>query len=97
MTDDPPDFDTWVSHRGAGLLRFAYLITRDRGRAEEAVQDALIAAYPRWSRSRGSSQPSPTIRETAVRTAGAEMPREPSRPTQAEIGAQPPRSRRWSP
>ncbi|GAA1531630.1 SigE family RNA polymerase sigma factor [Kribbella lupini] len=50
MTDDPPDFDTWVSHRGAGLLRFAYLITRDRGRAEEAVQDALIAAYPRWSR-----------------------------------------------
>ncbi|GAB2568441.1 SigE family RNA polymerase sigma factor [Kribbella endophytica] len=50
MTDDPPDFDAWVSHRGAGLLRFAYLITRDRGRAEEAVQDALIAAYPRWSR-----------------------------------------------
>ena len=50
MTNDPPDFDTWVSHRGAGLLRFAYLITRDRGRAEEAVQDALIAAYPRWSR-----------------------------------------------
>ncbi|ADB30155.1 RNA polymerase, sigma-24 subunit, ECF subfamily [Kribbella flavida DSM 17836] len=50
-TDDgPPDFDTWVSHRGAGLLRFAYLVTRDRGRAEEAVQDALVAAYPRWSR-----------------------------------------------
>jgi RNA polymerase sigma-70 factor (sigma-E family) len=48
--DGPPDFDTWVSHRGAGLLRFAYLVTRDRGRAEEAVQDALIAAYPRWSR-----------------------------------------------
>jgi RNA polymerase sigma-70 factor (sigma-E family) len=52
MTTDegPPDFDTWVSNRGAGLLRFAYLVTRDRGRAEEAVQDALIAAYPRWSR-----------------------------------------------
>lgn len=49
-TEEPPDFDSWVSLRGAGLLRFAYLITRDRGRAEEAVQDALIAAYPRWSR-----------------------------------------------
>jgi RNA polymerase sigma-70 factor (sigma-E family) len=47
---DEPDFDTWVSHRGAGLLRFAYLITRDHGRAEEAVQDALVAAYSRWSR-----------------------------------------------
>ncbi|MEV6282850.1 SigE family RNA polymerase sigma factor [Kribbella sp. NPDC051770] len=49
-TEEAPDFDSWVSLRGAGLLRFAYLITRDRGRAEEAVQDALIAAYPRWSR-----------------------------------------------
>jgi len=47
---DEPDFDTWVSLRGAGLLRFAYLITRDHGRAEEAVQDALVAAYSRWSR-----------------------------------------------
>jgi RNA polymerase sigma-70 factor (sigma-E family) len=47
---DVPDFDTWVSLRGAGLLRFAYLITRDHGRAEEAVQDALVAAYSRWSR-----------------------------------------------
>jgi RNA polymerase sigma-70 factor (sigma-E family) len=35
---------------GPGLLRFAYLITRDHGRAEEAVQDALVAAYSRWSR-----------------------------------------------
>ncbi|HET6299727.1 MAG TPA: SigE family RNA polymerase sigma factor [Kribbella sp.] len=47
---DELDFDTWVSLRGAGLLRFAYLITRDHGRAEEAVQDALVAAYSRWSR-----------------------------------------------
>ncbi|TWD81608.1 RNA polymerase sigma-70 factor (sigma-E family) [Kribbella amoyensis] len=52
MAEDegPPDFDAWVSARGAALLRFAYLITRDHSRAEEAVQDALVAAYPRWSR-----------------------------------------------
>jgi RNA polymerase sigma-70 factor (sigma-E family) len=45
-----PDFDTWVLHRGASLLRFAYLLTRDHGRAEEAVQDGLVAAYSHWSR-----------------------------------------------
>jgi hypothetical protein len=26
-----------------------YLLTQDHGRAEEAVQDGLVAAYPRWS------------------------------------------------
>ena len=35
---------------GAALLRFAYLLTRDHSRAEEAVQDALMAAYSRWTR-----------------------------------------------
>jgi DNA-directed RNA polymerase specialized sigma24 family protein len=45
-----PEFDDWVAQRGAALLRFAYLVTRDHTRAEEAVQDALISAYPRWKR-----------------------------------------------
>ena len=66
MTDDPPDFDTWVSHRGAGLLRFAYLITRDRGRAEEAVQDALIAAYSRWARICRVQDPEAYVRRSIV-------------------------------
>ncbi|GAA0598911.1 hypothetical protein HPO96_21545 [Kribbella sandramycini] len=47
---DRPDFDDWVAQRGAALLRFAYLVTRDHGRAEEAVQDALLSTYSRWKR-----------------------------------------------
>lgn len=62
--DSPPDFDAWVSHRGAHLLRFAYLITRDRNRAEEVVQDALVAAYPRWSRI--ASDPDAYVRRCIV-------------------------------
>ncbi len=38
MSDPVPDFDDWIRARGADLLRFRYLITRDRTRAEEAVQ-----------------------------------------------------------
>ena len=45
-----PVFDTWVLHRGPSLLRCAYLLTRDRGRADGAVHDGLVAAYSRWSR-----------------------------------------------
>ena len=48
MSDPVPDFDDWIRARGADLLRFGYLITRDRTRAE-AVQDALVALYPRWT------------------------------------------------
>ncbi|MFV0451816.1 MAG: RNA polymerase sigma factor [Propioniciclava sp.] len=32
------------------LQRFAYLVTRDREDARDAVQDALIGLYPRWGK-----------------------------------------------
>ncbi|GAA1594041.1 SigE family RNA polymerase sigma factor [Kribbella sancticallisti] len=68
MTDDdqPPEFDTWVRQRGASLLRFAYLVTRDHSRAEEAVQDALVAAYPRWSRILQHGDPEAYVRRSIV-------------------------------
>jgi RNA polymerase sigma-70 factor (sigma-E family) len=58
------DFDEWVQARGAALLRFAYLVTRDHTRAEEAVQDALVAAYSRWSRI--SADPEAYLRRAVV-------------------------------
>jgi RNA polymerase sigma-70 factor (sigma-E family) len=61
-----PDFDEWVRSRGAALLRFAYLVTRDRGRAEEAVQDALVAAYPRWSKISRTGDPEAYLRRAVV-------------------------------
>lgn len=67
MADEvAPDFDTWVLQRGAALLRFAYLVTRDHSRAEEAVQDALVAAYARWSRILQHGDPEAYLRRSIV-------------------------------
>lgn len=61
-----PDFDEWVQLRGAALLRFAYLITRDHTRAEEAVQDALVAAYSRWPKISRLSDPEAYLRRAVI-------------------------------
>ncbi|GAA1705938.1 SigE family RNA polymerase sigma factor [Kribbella sp. NPDC056951] len=61
-----PEFDDWVAQRGAALLRFAYLVTRDHSRAEEAVQDALISAYPRWKRISRDGDPEAYVRRSIV-------------------------------
>jgi RNA polymerase sigma-70 factor (sigma-E family) len=60
------EFDVWVGQRGAALLRFAYLVTRDHGRAEEAVQDALVAAYSRWARICRDGDPESYVRRSIV-------------------------------
>ena len=63
---ETPDFDDWVAQRGAALLRFAYLLTRDHARAEEAVQDALMAAYSRWARICRDHDPEAYVRRSIV-------------------------------
>ncbi|WP_410789497.1 SigE family RNA polymerase sigma factor [Kribbella sp. C-35] len=63
---ETPEFDEWVAQRGAALLRFAYLLTRDHARAEEAVQDALIAAYSRWNRICRGQDPEAYVRRSIV-------------------------------
>jgi len=63
---ETPDFDEWVAQRGAALLRFAYLITRDHARAEEAVQDALLAASSRWTRICRGHDPEAYVRRSIV-------------------------------
>jgi RNA polymerase sigma-70 factor (sigma-E family) len=63
---ETPDFDDWVTQRGAALLRFAYLVTRDHNRAEEAVQDALIAAYSRWTKICRAQDPEAYVRRCIV-------------------------------
>jgi RNA polymerase sigma-70 factor (sigma-E family) len=44
------DFHEFVSVRWNALLRTAYLLTGDRGRAEDLVQGALIRAHRHWSK-----------------------------------------------
>jgi hypothetical protein len=43
-------FDSYVRARSGGLMRLAWLITRDWDDAHDAVQDSFAALYPRWSR-----------------------------------------------
>ncbi len=42
-------FEVFVRTRLDGLVGMACLVTRDWADAQDAVQDALVALYPRWS------------------------------------------------
>ncbi len=52
MSDDEQSFAAWASARQHALLRSAYLLTLDNGRAEDLVQEALVKVATRWSRLR---------------------------------------------
>ena len=43
-------FDEFVRVNGDSLIRLAYLLCGDRGRAEDATQEALTKLYLRWGR-----------------------------------------------
>jgi RNA polymerase sigma-70 factor (sigma-E family) len=47
---DDGSFETFVAERSTTLLRTAYLLTGDRGHAEDLLQTALIKAYRHWGR-----------------------------------------------
>ncbi|WP_433292811.1 SigE family RNA polymerase sigma factor [Actinoplanes sp. CA-030573] len=49
------DFDEFVRTRSTGLLRVAYLLTGDRGAAEDLLQDVLEQMCARWRRLRGGA------------------------------------------
>ncbi|EGD40327.1 RNA polymerase sigma-E factor [Nocardioidaceae bacterium Broad-1] len=44
------EFDDFVEACSTRLLRTAYLLTHDRGRAEDLLQTALVKAWLSWSR-----------------------------------------------
>lgn len=60
------EFDEWVAARGPGLLRLAYVLTGNRADAEDAVQDALARALPRWDHIRSVSDPDAYVRRMVV-------------------------------
>ena len=60
------DFDEWVSARGPALLRLAYVLTGNRADAEDAVQDALSRALPRWEHIRTAGDPDAYVRRMVV-------------------------------
>jgi RNA polymerase sigma-70 factor (sigma-E family) len=53
--DHREEFTQWARARQRHLLRVALLMTGDRGRAEDLVQEALTQVAMRWSRLRSGS------------------------------------------
>jgi RNA polymerase sigma-70 factor (sigma-E family) len=66
LTARENDFDDWVAARGPGLLRLAYVLTGNRADAEDAVQDALARALPRWEHIRTVGDPDAYVRRMVV-------------------------------
>jgi RNA polymerase sigma-70 factor (sigma-E family) len=52
---DREEFTRWARARQGHLLRASLLLTGDRQRAEDLVQEALAKVAMRWSRLRGTS------------------------------------------
>jgi RNA polymerase sigma-70 factor (sigma-E family) len=63
-----PDFETWVTARGPGLLRLAYVLSGDAEQAQDLVQEALARAYPRWSRIATMEHPDAYVRRIIINT-----------------------------
>ncbi len=59
-------FGEFVAASYAGLVRTAYLLTGDRGHAEDLVQQCLLAAYRTWP---GIAEPEAYVRASMVRLA----------------------------
>jgi len=60
------DFDEWVAARGDALFRLAYVLTGNRVDAEDAVQDALSRALPRWRRISELDDPDAYVRRMVI-------------------------------
>ena len=63
---DAEEFDAFVAGSGGRLLRTAYLLTGDRGAAEDLVQDVLVRAWSRWSRVSAADEPRAYVRRMLV-------------------------------
>jgi RNA polymerase sigma-70 factor (sigma-E family) len=66
VTPDEQSFSRWAGERQLSLLRTAVLLTGDRHRAEDLVQDALTQVAVRWSRQR-DGHPDAYARQVIVR------------------------------
>ena len=63
---DRQEFDAFVEARSTALLRTAYLLTHDRGLAEDLVQTSLAKAWFAWTRI--ETRPEAYVRRVMVNT-----------------------------
>jgi RNA polymerase sigma-70 factor (sigma-E family) len=80
-----PEFSDYVATRGHALLRFAVLLTGNRHRAEDLVQDTLARAYLHWASIGRTNEPDVYVRRMLInasrswwrRPSNRELPMEP--------------------
>lgn len=65
-SDRDVGFEAFVSGHGLSLLRLAYLLTGDRGHAEDLLQDSLERAYRHWPRVIAADRPDAYVRRMLV-------------------------------
>jgi RNA polymerase sigma-70 factor (sigma-E family) len=63
---EPDEFVDFARARGPALLRFAYMLTHDRGQAEDLVQEALIKLDRKWNRLSNLDYPEAYVRRMIV-------------------------------
>jgi RNA polymerase sigma-70 factor (sigma-E family) len=63
---DDERFRDFVTTRSPDLLRTAYLLTGDRGHAEDLLQTALMKTYRHWNRLRNKEDPGAFVRRVMV-------------------------------
>jgi RNA polymerase sigma-70 factor (sigma-E family) len=61
-------FEEYVLTRGPALVRLARLLTGDKHRADDLVQEVLAKAYPRWASISRTDQPDLYVRRMLVNT-----------------------------
>lgn len=66
---DEARFCDFVAGRSPALLKTAYLLVGDRGRAEDLLQTALVKAYLSWGRIRDDHATEAYVRQILVNTA----------------------------
>jgi RNA polymerase sigma-70 factor (ECF subfamily) len=67
--NDEERYREFVAARSSALLRTAYLLMGDRGRAEDLLQTALTKTYLSWGRIRDRDAVEAYVRRTMVTTA----------------------------
>ena len=82
-----PTFETFVRDRSTALLRTAYLLTGDRGHAEDLLQTALLRTARHWSRARDA--PEAYARQVLVNLSRDRIRRLFRRPREAPMPANP--------
>ena len=70
------EFDWWFRASYASIARTVFLVTGDRGHAEEITQDAFAKLLQHWSSVRTYERPDAWVRRVAIRMAVKQSKRE---------------------